>query len=69
MLKIHTFEMQKFINSHDEMVRIRENLKGIQFGTMQSESYTRFRYYGLARSGVIITVFWYRYKGRGKICL
>lgn len=69
MLKIHTFEMQKVINSHNEMVRIWEKLKGIQFESIQRESYTRFRYYGLAGSGVIIIVFWYRYKKHGEIRL
>lgn len=69
MLKAHTFEMQSYINSKDEMMWVCEQLKGIQFEPLQRESYTRFRYYGFAGSGVIIIVFWYRYMRRGKICL
>lgn len=69
MLKTHTFEMQSYINSKGEMMWLCERLKGIQFEPMQRESYTRFRYYGLAGSGVIVIVFWYRYMKRGKICL
>ena len=69
MLKVHTFEMQRYIDSKEEMRWVRDRLKGIQFEPIQREAYTRFRYYGLAGSGVIVIVFWYRYKVRGEICL
>lgn len=69
MLNIHTFEMKKSIDAHDEMMWIGEKLKGIQFEPIQRDTYTRIRYYGLAGNGVIIIVFWYRYMGRGEICL
>lgn len=69
MLRVHTFEMQSYINSKDEMMWVCERLKGIQFEPLKRESYTRFRYYGLAGSGVIIIVLWYRYVRWGKICL
>ena len=69
MLKIHTFEMQSYIDSKDKMMWVFERLKGIQFESLQRESYTRLRYYGFAGSGVIIITCWHRYKGRGKLCL
>lgn len=69
MLKIHTFEMQKGIISNEERARIWENLRGVQAESLPNESYTRFRYHGLASKGVIIIIFLYKYIRQHKVCL
>lgn len=69
MLRIHTFEMQKFIVTNDERRRIWENLRGIQVNILSTESYTRYRYYGLASKGVTIIIFLYKYVKQHKVCL